>query len=148
MGKKRKQETPKPAPGGGSSAPFNNPFGALGGVGAPELASPTSPTSPTNPVRAAVAAPSDPPAEDPYGGKLVVRHSRRGHGGKTVTLLQGLRGPAALHADIATRIGRALGCGARSPLDAPGEVHVAGDQRARLCAWLRAEGAREVVLGS
>lgn len=83
-------------------------------------------------------------AESPFAGKLILRRTRKGHGGKTVTLLQGLAmGEPELSA-LARQLGKALGCGAR--VDGS-DICVAGDQCTRLEAWLRERGAVRIVLG-
>lgn len=103
----------------------------------------------------APAAPSAEPAgapaaEAPAGDdlsrlpKLVVRRTRKGRGGRTVTLIEGLDPlPAAEREALAKAARKALGAGAR----VEGEVvAVQGDVGDRLADWLRARGARRVVV--
>lgn len=103
----------------------------------------------------APAAPSAEPAGAPVaeapGGddlsrlpKLVVRRTRKGRGGRTVTLIEGLDPlPAAEREALAKAARKALGAGAR----VEGEVvAVQGDVGDRLADWLRARGARRVVV--
>jgi translation initiation factor 1 len=96
------------------------------------------------------AAPSArPPAEERVDlarcGKLVVRRERKGHGGKTVTRVEGLEaGPAALES-LARDLRKALGCGATVDDDA---VVLQGDLTERAGDWLRARGATRVVRGN
>ena len=76
-------------------------------------------------------------------GKVVVRMERKGHGGKTVTVVDGLTPlDARLREALARRLAKGLGCGAR----AEGlTVVLQGDHRERAESLLRAEGARRVV---
>ena len=100
----------------------------------------------------APAAPDPAPAacdpDDPdlgRCGKIVVRRERKGHGGKTATVVAGLGLPADDLDRLARALRRALGCGA----SVDGErLVVQGDQASRLQAWLAARGARRIVLGN
>jgi len=136
MGKKKRTD-PAPSPAG-RDAPFHSPFAALGGLRAslPEGEPPRE---------AAPGAVAPPPTDDDawLRHKLVVRHERKGHGGKTVTRLEGVEGEQARQA-LARRLARVLGCGSRVEGEA---VVLAGDLRPRLVAWLTAQGARRIVAG-
>ena len=77
--------------------------------------------------------------------KVVVRLERKGHGGKTVTLLRGDALDDSLRAQLAAELRRALGTHAGVEGDA---VVLGGDQRARLQAWLQQRGARRIVVSS
>ena len=70
---------------------------------------------------------------------------RKGHGGKTATVVTGLvlAAPALEH--VAKTLRRALGCGASVDGD---RLIVQGDQVPRVQAWLAAQGARRIVVGS
>ena len=97
----------------------------------------TPPSPPANPTPAAVD----------FGGakKLVVRRERKGHGGKTATVVEGIRvSPSALER-IAREIRRALGCGASVE---EGRIVVQGDLVARVERWLVEHGAPKVVVGN
>ena len=74
-------------------------------------------------------------------GRLSLQVQRKGRGGKTVTLLQGLSAPQAALKQLARNLGRALGTGARIEGDA---IVVQGDARERAHAWLTARGAQKV----
>src|SRR5262245_44030875 len=90
--------------------------------------------------------PAAPSAVD-FGGatKLVVRRERRGRGGKTATVVEGIRvSPSALER-IARELRRALGCGAGVE---EGTIVVQGDLVARVERWLVEHGAPKVVLGN
>jgi translation initiation factor 1 len=78
-------------------------------------------------------------------GKLVVRRERKGRGGKTVTLVQGLAPrPAEIEA-LARALRKALGIGSTAE---DGEVVLQGDVADRAAAWLQAHGAKKVVRGT
>ena len=103
-----------------------------------------------------VAAPSAAPAPPPQtpapggldlsrAGKLIVRRERKGHGGKTVTVVDGLAGsPAALDA-LARALRKALGCGSWVE---DGRVVLQGDRPDAAAAWLTRNGARQVTRGN
>jgi translation initiation factor 1 len=116
----------------------SNPFSAL----LPEIGElpegpPQHETNETPPERAPVAGAAE------LDRRLVVRRQKKGQGGKTVTCVEGL-GAASLR-DLAPRIKRELGCGAR----VDGNVLVVGTgEHARVAAWLREAGATRVVLGN
>jgi translation initiation factor 1 (eIF-1/SUI1) len=74
--------------------------------------------------------------------KVVVRRERKGHGGKTVTVIDGLDlSPAQLDA-VARRMRKAFGCGSWV---AGGCVVLQGDFGPAAEAWLRRQGAARVV---
>jgi translation initiation factor 1 len=138
MGKKKRGAAAEPA-GDVPAAPFNNPFGGLGTLKAPsmpEIVEPPVAVAPSSTAPSPVAA---------YAGKLVVRRERKGHGGKTVTLLQGVAMPPGELADLARELGKALGTGARAD---GADIVISGDQSARIESWLRERGARNVVQGN
>jgi translation initiation factor 1 len=102
------------------------------------------------------APPAAPPAAAPPSavvaevdlaacGKLVVRRERKGHGGKTVTIIDGLALPAAALDAVARALRIAFGCGSRVD---NGRVVLQGERGEPVAAWLRARGGRRVVLGN
>jgi translation initiation factor 1 len=99
------------------------------------------------------ATPTPAPTNAPTGdgldlarsGKIVVRHERKGHGGKTVTIVEGLRLPAAQLEAVARTLRKAFGCGSRVD---DGRVVLQGDLTTAVAAWLRARGAARVTLGN
>ena len=95
--------------------------------------------------RPAPAAAEPGAAELSRCGKLVVRRERKGHGGKTVTIVDGLGLPAARLEQLARALRTAMGCGAR--VDG-GRVVVQGDLTQAVEGWLRKRGARQVVIGN
>lgn len=74
--------------------------------------------------------------------KVVVRFTRKGHGGKTVTVVSGV----ALHAleELCGEMKRALGCGARVEDDA---IVLQGELVERAVAFVEKRGAKRVVRG-
>jgi translation initiation factor 1 len=77
--------------------------------------------------------------------RVVVRRERKGHGGKTITRIEGLAG-SARELDSAVRdVKRGLGCGATLE---GSDVLVQGDQSERVRAFLEAHGVRKIVLGN
>lgn len=78
-------------------------------------------------------------------GKLIVRRERKGHGGKTVTVVDGLALPAAQVEAVARAMRKALGCG--SWVEA-GRVVLQGDRPDAAAAWLARQGAKQVTRGN
>jgi translation initiation factor 1 (eIF-1/SUI1) len=74
--------------------------------------------------------------------KLIVRCERKGHGGKTVTVIDGLNlSPAQLDA-VARRMRKGFGCGSWV---AGGCVVLQGDFGPAAAVWLRRQGAARVA---
>ena len=74
-------------------------------------------------------------------GRLFLQVQRKGRGGKTVTLLGGLRASPAALKQLARALGRALGTGARIEGT---EIVLQGDARERAMDWLTKQGARQI----
>jgi translation initiation factor 1 len=98
------------------------------------------------------AAPTTPPpavasADVDLGraGKVVLRRERKGHGGKTATVVAGLALRPRDLERVARELKRALGCGATVVGDT---IVLQGDLAARVEPWLAARGARRIVVGS
>lgn len=77
------------------------------------------------------------------GGKIVLSRERKGRAGKTATRVRGL--PEARLDELATRMKKALGCGATVE---EGDVVLLGDVVERAAKWLREDGAPRVVEGN
>lgn len=77
--------------------------------------------------------------------KIVVRRERKGHAGKTVTVIEGLKASAEQLETVAQLLRKALGCGAWM---ADGRVMLQGDRASAVEAWLRARGAARVIVGN
>lgn len=104
-------------------------------------------------VRADIPAPA-PSAPEPtavapidLGGvtRIVLRRERKGRGGKTATVVEGLRLPPSGLERIARELKRALGCGASVE---GATILVQGDMAARMEPWFLARGVKRVVVGS
>ena len=78
-------------------------------------------------------------------GKIVLRRQRKGHGGRTVTRIEGLALATGALDRLAREVAKAMGCGARAEEDA---VVVQGEPGERLDTWLSARGIRKVVHGN
>jgi len=125
-----------------SAAPVS--LGTLGDVLARRGIPSGTPATPEPPPAPAVPSDSDVP-DLGRCGKVVVRRERKGHGGKTATVIAGIDLPARDLERLARSLRRALGCGASVDGD---RLVVQGDQAPRVQDWLGAQGARRVVLGN
>jgi translation initiation factor 1 len=136
MSKRREPPPPTtPAPG----------FGTLGDVLARGGVR-TRAATPEPPPEPSTAVPRDAEAPDLSGcGKIAVRRERKGHGGKTATIVTGLGLATRDLERLAKALRRALGCGASVDGD---RLVVQGDQALRVQAWLAAQGARRIVVGN
>lgn len=72
-----------------------------------------------------------------HGQRLIMQMERKGHGGKTVTVLGGFS-DAALLSSLAAQIRQAMGCGVKVDAD---RIVILGDLRKRLSTWLLQHGA-------
>lgn len=77
--------------------------------------------------------------------QIVVRRERKGHGGKTCTIVEGLKLPAVQLETLAKLMRKALGCG--SWVD-DGTVVLQGDRVPAAETWLRGRGAPRVTRGN
>jgi translation initiation factor 1 len=110
----------------------HNPFAALARVGANTTADSTTTTlqeKKTQPGAAPIAA----------NGKVVVRMERKGHGGKTVTVVSGIASGG--RDALTTKLKKGLGCGAR--LDGE-DIVVQGDLVDRVMDVLTEVGLRPI----
>jgi translation initiation factor 1 len=82
-----------------------------------------------------------------FGGaaKLVLRREKKGRGGKTATVIEGLKLPPSALDRIARDLRRAMGCGATVEGNT---IVVQGDMSARIAPWLTARGAKKVVVAN
>ncbi len=113
---------------------------------------PPPPARPTPAAGAPSPAPAAPPPAPDLAGadlatvaKLVVRRERKGHGGHTATVVEGLAATGVDATEVARRLKRALGCGATLE---GGAIVVQGDVPDRVAAWLEGQGVRRVVRGN
>lgn len=82
-----------------------------------------------------------------FGGatKIVLRREKKGRGGKTATVVEGIKRPPSALERIARDLRKALGCGAAVEGDT---IVLQGDMAARIEPWLIARGAKKVVIGN
>ena len=77
-----------------------------------------------------------------FASKVILRFERKGHGGKTVTVLSGILLMGDARKLFIKELGRALGTNVRAADD---DIIIAGDQRERAKSWLEGRGAKRVV---
>jgi translation initiation factor 1 len=99
---------------------------------------------------AATPPPAPAPVPEPAldltrAGKLIVRRERKGHGGKTVTVVDGLALPQAKLDELARAMRKALGCGSWVE---DGRIVLQGDRPDAALTWLTRRGAKQVVRGN
>ena len=112
----------------GDGKPFNNPFGALGGL---RDALPTGPTKEELQQRRA------PP-------KAVVRLEKKGRGGKEVTVIEQLELAVEQRDVWLKELKTSLGCGGTVEGVA---LVLQGDHRERAAKWLTKRGVKKVSVG-
>ena len=118
------------------STPPKSPFAALAALKA-TLPAGTAPKDPPSAPKSA--------APDPFGGKIVISMSRKGRGGRTVTIVSGIRGGEAVLDEVCRELKKALGCGA----SVDGEtIVVSGDIIDRTRSWLEGKGAKRLIIGT
>lgn len=136
--KKQKKEAPTEEPGGG--------FGGLGSLLAEAgLSASASPAPAATPKREKTAPPAKASSDLSDQPKLVVRRERSGRGGKTVTVVEGLRLSDDARTALCKRMKKKLGTGA-TVQDA--DIVVQGALVERVASWLEGEGASRVVRGN
>ncbi len=123
--------------GNAAPAPTSSPFAALAGLREQLPAATTTAMTAT----AATETARKPPVR--FGEKLVVRLERKGHGGKTVTVVSGVLSSA--RDEVMAELKKKLGTGARDDGD---DIVVQGDVVDRVIALLQAAGAKKVIKGS
>lgn len=123
----------------GGQALGQNPFGALSGLDLP--AAKTAPASTASDVARSATGPA--PAKN--RGRVDVKRTTAGRGGKTVTLVTGFVGIGLPEKDLLCRKMRATcGCGGTVK---DGDIEIQGDQREKIAAILTAAGFRPVFAG-
>ena len=138
MAKANKSKKSK-AYAGDESPLVNNPFAALLGGDEPPADEEDEPVEDLpEPPRAEAA----PVAAKPKG-RVVVRREKKGRGGKTVTIVEGLS--PGLGAELLPRLKRELGCSAKAE---GAQLVVGTSDHARVQRWLEAAGVDKTVLGN
>lgn len=144
MGRRSKSSRRVAVDGAGFGGSFGDLLKAQGlaPAGSSAESSAPAPDSPAD-------APADPQptsSDALAAGAARVRHTRKGRGGKTVTLVEGLDAlDDAARSDLARRLRKALGRGARVEGAA---IAVQGDARDAVADWLDAQGLGPVPRGT
>lgn len=128
-------------PTSGGQSLGQNPFGALSAAGLPSAPSPTnaSGTGATAPAGAKPAAPAK------NRGRVDIKRTTAGRGGKTVTLVTGFVGIGLPEKEqLAKKMRNACGCGGTVK---DGDIEIQGDQREKIAAILSEAGFRPVFAG-
>lgn len=110
-----------------------NPFGALSGAGLPAASLPAVPpgTKKETPVR--------------NRGRVDIKRTTAGRGGKTVTLVTGFVGIGLPEKEsLAKKMRNACGCGGTVK---DGDIEIQGDQREKIAQILSEAGFRPVFAG-
>ena len=98
-----------------------------------------APTPPSTGVESAV------PLDLSRCGKIVLRRERKGRGGKTATIIEGLALPPKTLDVLLRTLRKALGCGGTIDGD---RLVLNGDLPERAESWLRAHGAQRTIIGN
>jgi translation initiation factor 1 len=114
----------------------SNPFAALGGV-IEDL--------PPGEIPAAAREETKDPVPTQLRGKLVLRREKKGRGGKTATVIEGLSLSDDAREALAQELRRNLGCGAHVE---GATIVVSGAQTQRIRDLLAARGATRIIIGN
>ncbi len=122
-------------PTDGGQSLGQNPFGALSGTGLPAL--PKAPAG--GPAKIQIAAPAK------NRGRVDIKRTTAGRGGKTVTLVTGFVGIGLPEKEsLCKKMRNACGCGGTVK---DGDIEIQGDQRDKIAAILSEAGFRPVFAG-
>ncbi len=120
----------------GDSGFGQNPFGALGGLNLPSGSAPT-------PVAPVSTSKRDQPNTN--RGRVDIRRSTAGRGGKTVTVVDGFVGIGLPEKEqLAKTMQKVCGCGGTVK---EGRIEIQGDKREVIAEVLRKAGFRPVMAG-
>ena len=147
---KRKSGRPKDRIEANNEVLSSNPFAALGdaeGADEPESSQEVSVSEAAapEPKSSTQATASLGQTLATTGQKVVVRREKKGHGGKTVTIIEGLPLHAGELDELAKLLRKALGCGSRVQ---GGRVLLSGQVQTQVAAWLKGQGLRKIVIGN
>ncbi len=84
-------------------------------------------------------APPEAPEEMAFAPKMVVRRTKKGRGGRWVTLITGITSGQGL---VLSRLKKEMGVGGREEEDG---IVIQGDNVERVARWLESQGAKKVV---
>lgn len=127
-------------PTDGGQALGQNPFGALSAAGLPGVAATSQPAGAGLP-----SGKSTPVAPTKNRGRVDIRRTTAGRGGKTVTLVSGFVGIGLPEKEsLCKKMRNACGCGGTVK---DGDIEIQGDQREKIAAILSEAGFRPVFAG-
>jgi translation initiation factor 1 len=118
------------------TGPFHTPFAKLSGSVTPTETTAPTPSTTKEPASTALLS---------QQATLVLRCERKGRGGKTVTLIEGLQLSPTHMEELAKKIRTSLGCGAHVEEN---HIVIQGDHRERTETVLRKAGAQKVLVRS
>ncbi len=128
---------PSKRPTDGGEALAQNPFAALG-----DLSLPPGPAQPASGARLPAAAA---PAPAKNRGRVEIRRTTAGRGGKTVTVVSGFVGIGLPEKEqLAKAMRAACGCGGTVK---DGQIEIQGDNREKVAEILTRAGFRPVMAG-
>lgn len=131
----------------GGASLGQNPFGSLTSGGLPSAPTPQEESGGRKGAAASGAAPSTSRRDQPNRnrGRIEIRRTTAGRGGKTVTLVSGFVGIGLPEKEQLTKKMRAAcGCGGTVK---DGDIEIQGDNRERVAAILAEAGFRPVMAG-
>lgn len=112
-----------------------NPFGALSGAGLPQASAPAASIGAASPKKEAVK----------NRGRVDIKRTTAGRGGKTVTLVTGFVGIGLPEKEqLSKKMRNACGCGGTVK---DGDIEIQGDQREKIAQILTEAGFRPVMAG-
>ncbi len=127
--------SPDKIPTDGGQSLGSNPFAALSGAGLPANPTPVPGSQPS--------AHRAPPAKN--RGRVDIKRTTAGRGGKTVTLVTGFVGIGLPEKEsLAKKMRNACGCGGTVK---DGDIEIQGDQREKIAQILTDAGFRPVFAG-
>jgi len=138
----RDQKGGRIATDGGASL-GQNPFGSLSGSGLPSAPAPQATAA--SGAHASPAASSRRKEQNRNRGRVEIRRTTAGRGGKTVTLVSGFVGIGLPEKEqLAKKMRAACGCGGTVK---DGDIEIQGDNRDRVAAILTEAGFKPVMAG-
>lgn len=114
--------------------PFSSPFADLGQL---RESLPSQPD--------VAVAPEVKAEEALFADRVLITKERKGRGGKTVTLVEGIAVKGEKRRSLVRELRSTLGTSGKMEDDV---LVLGGDQRERLRAWLQAKGAGKIVVGN
>lgn len=127
----------------GGAALGQNPFGTLSAAGWPSAPAPAAAAASVPPIPPGPAARASAPAKQ--RGRVELRRTTAGRGGKTVTLATGFVGIGLPEKEaLCKKMRSACGCGGTVK---DGAIEIQGDQRETMARLLTAAGFRPVFAG-